>query len=189
MIVLGGGDSRRLGQDKLAARLGRTTVLDTLLTGLVDVLGSAQITVVGPTRPTRVPVRWCRESPPGGGPVAGLALALPHDPAAVVTVVAGDQPFAAAALPLLLGAREPADAAIGVDSQGRDQPLLGAYLVGPLRAAIGTEHRGRSVRSVLSQLTVVRVPLAAIWCLDVDTEADLLAAREAAQARSPTLER
>lgn len=189
MIVLGGGASRRLGQDKLAAPLGASTVLDTLLTGLADVLAGVPITVVGPARPTCVPVRWCQESPPGGGPVAGLALALPDDPDALVAVVAGDHPFAAAALPGLLGACGRADAAIGVDSSGRDQPLLAAYRTGPLRAAIGAQAHGRSVRSVVSQLTVVRVPLDAAWCLDVDTAADLAAARAMAQERSLTLER
>ena len=187
MIVLGGGGSRRLGQDKLAAQLGATTVLDTLLAGLVDVLGAPSITVVGPARPTCVPVRWRQESPPGGGPVAGLALALPDDPSAVVTLVAGDHPFAAAALPVLLGARRGADAAIGVDPSGRDQPLLGAYLSGPLRSAIGPQPHGLAMRPVVSRLTVVRVPLDAQWCLDVDTAADLAAAREVAQAF--TLER
>lgn len=186
MIVLGGGGSRRLGHDKLAAQLGTATVLDTLLAGLVDVLAGPQITVVGPARPTCVPVQWCQESPPGGGPIAGLAFALPDDPAAVVSVVAGDHPFAAAALPVLLSARCGADAAIGVDPSGRDQPLLGAYLSGPLRVAIGADAHGRSVRSVLSRLTVVRVPLETLWCLDVDTEADLAGARDVAQARAPT---
>lgn len=189
VVVLGGGGSRRLGQDKLAAQLGASTVLDTLLAGLVGVLADAQITVVGPARPTCVPVRWCQESPPGGGPVAGLAAALPDDPDAVVGVVAGDQPFAAAALPVLLGARGQADAAIGVDSSGRDQPLLGAYRTGPLRAAIGAQASGRAVHSVLSQLTVVRVSLDAAWCLDVDTAADLATARAMAKPRTPTLER
>ena len=180
VIVLGGGDSVRLGHDKLVAVLGEQTVLNTLLAGLADALPGVPVSVVGPERTTTLPVTWCREEPVGGGPVAGLAAALPLDPHAVVAVVAGDQPFAAPALaPLLaaLGSADGTDGAIGVDPSGRDQPLLAIYRCGPLRLAVGAQPAGQSVRSMLSRLSVVRVPLEGRWCLDVDTAADLDAAR------------
>ena len=177
VIVLGGGDSQRLGHDKLAALLGEVTVLDTLLAGLASALPGVPVSVVGPQRATLLPVTWCREEPVGGGPVAGLAVALPLDPDAVVAVVAGDQPFAAAALAPLGSALGSSDGAIGVDPSGRDQPLLSIYLAGPLRLAVGAQPAGQSVRSMLSRLRVVRVPLEGRWCLDVDTAADLDAAR------------
>ena len=177
VIVLGGGDSRRLGHDKLAAVIGELTVLNTLLAGLADALPGVPVSVVGPERTTTLPVTWCREEPVGGGPVAGLAAALPLDPHAVVAVVAGDQPFAAPALTPLVSAFGSTDGAIGVDPSGRDQPLLAIYRCGPLRLAVGAQPAGQSVRSMLSRLSVVRVPLEGRWCLDVDTAADLDAAR------------
>lgn len=177
VIVLGGGDSRRLGHDKLAALLGEVTVLDTLLAGLASALPGVPVSVVGPERATLLPVTWCREEPAGGGPVAGLAAALPLDPHAVVAVVAGDQPFAASALAPLGSALGSSDGAIGVDPSGRDQPLLAIYRCGPLRLAVGAQPAGQSVRSMLSRLTAVRVPLEGRWCLDVDTAADLDAVR------------
>ena len=180
VVVLGGGGSHRLGHDKLAASLGDRSVLDTLLAGLAAALPGVSVTVVGPERATALPVTWCREQPPGGGPVAGLAAALPVDPLAVVAVVAGDQPFAAPALALLVAALAGHDGAIGVDPSGHDQPLLAAYRCGPLRRAVGAQPAGQSVRAMVSRLTVVRVPLQGQWCLDVDTAADLDAARRLA---------
>jgi molybdopterin-guanine dinucleotide biosynthesis protein A len=181
VVVLAGGGSRRLGHDKLGAALGDTTVLDTLLDAVAQHQQHVPVVVVGPQRSTRTEVSWRFEDPPGGGPVAGLAAGIAElDPADVVGVVAGDQPFAAPALSVLLTALradELADAAIGVDPGGRDQPLLGVYRVAPLHQAIGDVAAGRSVRSVVGQLAVVRVPLQPQWCLDVDTAADLAAVR------------
>ena len=180
MVVLAGGGSRRLGHDKLTASLGRgATVLDTLLAGVRGALPLVDVTAVGPEVATTHPVTWVREDPPGGGPVAGLSAGLRGlDDGDVAVVLAGDQPFAGPALPLLLAALGTADAAIGVDPSGADQPLTGCYRVGPLRRAVGDAPAGRSVRSVLALLTVVRVDLSARASLDVDTAADLARARE-----------
>lgn len=182
VLVLAGGGSRRLGHDKLVATLGRgVTVLDALLAGVHDALPLVDVTAVGPRRTTTQPVTWVREDPPGGGPVAGLAAGLVGlDDGDVVVVLAGDQPFVGPALPLLLAARGDADAAIGVDPSGSDQPLTGCYRVGPLRRAVGPEPAGRSVRSLLTALTVVRVALSVQASLDVDTAADLAQARSVA---------
>lgn len=179
IVVLAGGGSKRMGNDKITADLGGSTVLNVLLSGLPP---EVDVVIVGPRRTTSRTVSWRVESPAGGGPVAGVVAGLASSADGdVVAVVAGDLPFAGPALEPLLAALYAAggraDAAIGVDPAGADQPLLAAYRVGPLRRAVGDDHAGRSVRSVLSLLTVVRVPLAATWCLDVDTAADLASAR------------
>jgi len=76
VIVLCGGTSRRLGaRDKTRELLGGTTVLDHLLD---DLPSQWQVICVGEKRVTHRSVRWCRESPPGGGPVAGIAAGLDH---------------------------------------------------------------------------------------------------------------
>ena len=188
MVVLAGGGSQRLGHDKLAAALGRAgggvTVLDALLTGVRDALPLVDVTAVGPLRTTTQPVTWVREDPPGGGPVAGLSAGLVGlDDGDVVVVLAGDQPFVGPALPLLLDALGDAEGAIGVDPSGADQPLTGCYRVGPLRQAVGADPAGRSVRSVIVALTVVRVPLSAQASLDVDTAADLARASDVLDGR------
>jgi molybdopterin-guanine dinucleotide biosynthesis protein A len=185
VVVLAGGSSRRMGGgDKTALDLGTgQSVLGHLVSSLDT---SVPVVVVGPERPLERSVRWARESPPGGGPVAGLAAgvgALRSDGAEWVVVIAGDQPFAASAVPELLAARTAEVAAVvGVDTDGRDQPLLGAYRISALSRLLGAGSEslaGRSVRSLVEQLTVRRVALPARSTLDVDDQAALAAARAA----------
>jgi len=181
VVVLAGGSSRRLGHDKIVADLGGGTVLDELLSTLDRRLPGTPLVCVGPPRDTQRQVTWLIEDPPGGGPVAGLARALDDVPdGAWLGVVAGDQPFAGAAVALL--AREVAVASSDVDAvlaldDGRAQPLLDVYRAGPLRAAIGDDRADRSVRSVVRALRVQEVAVPAGSALDVDTADDLERAR------------
>lgn len=191
MVVLAGGDSRRLGRDKLAVVLAGRSVLDHLLDGVRAAAGGVPVVAVGPSRPTDVPVTWVREQPAGGGPVAGLARALELAPSneALVAVVAGDQPFAGEGLAALLTACSPEAADVegwlGVDGDGREQPLLALYRCGALRRAVGAWPAGRSVRSVVRELAVSGVAVPALATLDLDTEDDVRRAQEAALARRP----
>lgn len=152
--------------------------------------------------------RWIRERPPGGGPVAGLAAgiaALP-DTVDVVIVLAGDLPFAGPAgarlgTALAVGearsvGRDPTapDAVIGRDPTGRDQPLVAAYRLAPLRAALGPPATvaGRSMRSVVAGLRTVRAPVSAREAFDLDTPqalatAEALLATADSDARSCSL--
>jgi molybdopterin-guanine dinucleotide biosynthesis protein A len=192
VVVLAGGRSRRLGHDKLVARLGDGTVLDHLLDALGRVLAGVPILCVGPPRDTQRQVTWLIEDPPGGGPVAGIARALDHldetdqiDQAddGWLAVVAGDQPFAAEALAGLtreaLGAGSDVDAVLARDGE-RTQPLLAVYRVGALRRAIGADAANRSVRSVVRELRARELVVPRGSALDVDTAADLEAARHVA---------
>jgi molybdopterin-guanine dinucleotide biosynthesis protein A len=177
-IVLVGGRSARFGTDKTAAPLGRGSVLGALLGGLGPDL---PVVLVGPARPLPAPgrvVRWAREHPPGGGPVAGLAAgaaALP-DGTDIALLLGGDQPFAGGAVPRLLAALDTereADAAMGVAPDGSRQLLCTAVRVPALRAALPPEPAGRSVRSLAVSWRIVEVPVSEREALDVDTPADL----------------
>lgn len=187
LVVLAGGGSRRLGHDKLTVQLAGVTVLDRLLAGLASLVPGVPVTVVGPPRSSPQPVTWVSEDPPGGGPVAGIHRALEEvtDPNWLVGVVAGDQPFAATAIPALLLAAQDGrlDGAIAVDGTNRDQPLLAVYRTGPLRTAIGPEPSGRAVRSVTASLRLGRVRIPEDVMLDIDTEDDVRRARALATPR------
>jgi molybdenum cofactor guanylyltransferase len=143
VIVLCGGTSRRLaGLVKTHESLAGTTVMDHLL----DALPSGwDVVCVGEERVTTRSVEWCRESPAGGGPVAGIAAGLDHlaqRGTEICVVVGGDMPFAAPAVPGLvdmLDARPELDAMLATDPDGRRQPLLAAYRCGALRAALPRE--------------------------------------------------
>ena len=143
VVVLCGGTSRRLGGgDKTREPLGGSTVLDHLLDGLPD----WPVVCVGESRETVRPVAWTREDPPGGGPVAALAAALPLVAGDVVVALAGDMPFAGAAVRGLVAAVRAApvlDAALAADGSGRAQPLLAAYRTAALLRCPPRAGRGR----------------------------------------------
>ena len=181
VIVLCGGTSRRLGGvDKTRESLAGTTVLDHLLD---DLPPGWPVICVGEMRATTRSVRWCRESPAGGGPVAGLAAGLElirRLGAVICVVVGGDMPFAAAAVPTLvdaLNAQPELDAVLALDPKGRRQPLLAAYRVEALRSALPGEPGGARLMAVVDALLVGTVTCEARTTLDVDTPEALEQAR------------
>jgi molybdopterin-guanine dinucleotide biosynthesis protein A len=206
-IVLAGGTSRRWGgQDKTAAVLGGLPVLCRAVAAVLP--GTTHLVVVAPQdHPARgaitasatdagCPLSWTREEPPGGGPVAGLAAGIaalgPRPPGRVV-VLAGDLPFARAALPRLLAALgptgdpadqpagdtpdDPADVALGRDPDGRRQPLLAAYRTAAITPRLAGPVRDLPLRAVLSGLRAVEVPVTDRESLDLDTPESLARAQ------------
>jgi molybdenum cofactor guanylyltransferase len=176
-VVLCGGAGVRFGGDKTRAPFGDATVLDHLLDGLPP---DWPVICVGSARATHRTVAWCREDPPGGGPVAALAAALHHVGSPVVVVLGGDMPYAAAPAPGLAATLEAGpglDAAVGRDGDGRLQPLLAAYRTAALRRAVPDPPAGAPLMRLLDALRPVVVPLDDPSALDVDTPADLDRAR------------
>ena len=178
VIVLCGGTSRRMaGRDKTRELLTGTTVLDHLLN---DLPSSWAVVCVGDERATTRSVRWCRESPAGGGPVAGIAAGLEAVDDKICVVIGGDMPFAAAALPTLvdtLTAQPGLDAVLASDPDGRTQPLLAAYRCEALRAALPREPGGARLMAVVGSLQIDTVDCDARTTLDVDTPEALEQAR------------
>ncbi|WP_330331433.1 molybdenum cofactor guanylyltransferase [Streptomyces sp. NBC_00536] len=189
-IVLAGGAARRLGgADKPALSVGGRALLDRVLDACAD---AADTVVVGGRRPTSRPVRWAREEPPGGGPLAALAAGLRHTDAEVVLVLSADLPFldrgtVRALRTAVTGAGTagtPVDGALLRDADGRDQPLVAAYRTASLRRAtalLAAEHGGLTglpLRALTAGLELARVSAAApLASFDCDTWDDLAAAR------------
>jgi molybdopterin-guanine dinucleotide biosynthesis protein A len=145
-VVLAGGSARRLGgADKPGVRVGGRALLDRVLSACA---GAAATVVVADPRPTARPVRWVREDPPGGGPVAALDAGLRATAAPVVLVLSADLPFLDPATVTRLTSALAASGAEGAllrDAEGRDQPLVAAYRAEALRRALdrlAAEHGG-----------------------------------------------
>jgi molybdopterin-guanine dinucleotide biosynthesis protein A len=184
-IVLAGGAARRLGgADKPSIRVGGRPLLNRVLTACA---GARNTVVVAVPRPTSRPVRWTREDPPGGGPVAALDAGLRHTTADHVVVLSGDLPFLEeATMERLLAALHTtgADAALLTDADGRDQPLVAAYRTAPLRRALsdlaeegdGTGLTGLPLRRLTAALDLTRVP-DPVASFDCDTWDDIADAR------------
>ncbi len=175
-VVIAGGRAQRFGADKTRALLAGRPLLDHVLAGLPEGL---PVVVVGPARPTARPVRWTREEPVHGGPVAALAAGLAalegpgDDGVDVVVLLAADAPFATTAVPRLLAAVAGRAAAVGTDADGRRQWLVSALRVPDLRAVLPPDPAGASLRSVVGALDAVAVALADAEALDVDEPADV----------------
>ena len=185
VIVPAGGAARRLdGADKPGLTVGETTLLDRVLAACA---GARTTVVVGPARPTtRAVVRWTREQPPGGGPVAAVAAGLDLVTADTVLLLAADLPFLdRRTVERLASALEEAgpytDAAVLVDAGGRDQPLTAAYRTAALRAALaalGGDPAGQPLRRLVGGLNRLRVADTDNVAYDCDTWEDLEQARE-----------
>lgn len=128
-IVLCGGRSRRFGEDKTQAALHGRPVLDWLLDSLP---GGWDVICVGHERPTtRAGVRWTREHPAGGGPVAALAAGLALVSAPTVVLLGGDMPFGGAAA-----------ARLAEDLGEGSVDCLVASSVGPRASSVGPSASG-----------------------------------------------
>ncbi|MBF9068237.1 molybdenum cofactor guanylyltransferase [Streptacidiphilus sp. NEAU-YB345] len=197
-VVLAGGAARRLGgEDKPGLVVGGASLLDRVLAACA---AAQRTVVVGPERPTARPVRWTRETPPGGGPVAGLAAGMESVTAEVVVLLAADLPFLdAPTVHALVAALDPhvdADRDVGagagagadgvlldgvvlVDADGRDQPLAAAYRTAVLRAKLAQlpSPEGAPLRALTRDLHLLRLPDTRHAAVDCDTWDDVHEAR------------
>lgn len=177
-IVLAGGGSVRLGQDKTRVKVAGRAALDRVLTALA---GAGQVVVVGPRRPVHAPgvaLRWTREDPPGGGPAAGVAAAVTLVRQPWVVVLAGDLPLVSTATVGRLLDLATVDSAAGgavlVDADGRRQHLTVALRTARLRErAAQRDWRGAAMWSLLDGLVLVEVPAVGSETLDLDEPDDV----------------
>ena len=168
VLLAGGRGSRMGGVHKPALVVAGSTLLDRCLTAVADAVTTV---VVGPETETRRPVRWTREEPPGGGPVAGLAAGLALVDAETVAVLATDLTGVTADTVSRLRAAVAVDGAVLDD--GHVQWLIGVWRTESLRRVLPRNPAGASLRSVLGALDYARVAARPGETVDVDTPADL----------------
>jgi molybdopterin-guanine dinucleotide biosynthesis protein A len=179
-MILAGGSARRLdGADKPAVDVDGQTLLDR---AVAAAKGAERIVIVGPRRDSEFAdnVEWLQEDPPGGGPVAAIAAALPRIGEDYVLVLAADLPWIAAAVPFLLSAATKTDVAVLTD-QGRRQYLAAVWDTVALRAAVDglVEVRDVAAHTLYVGKQVTDVPDQGNWSVDCDTWDDIEAARTA----------
>jgi molybdopterin-guanine dinucleotide biosynthesis protein A len=188
-IVLAGGRSARLGGEPKAAlvREGRT-----LLASTVEAVEDARRTVVVGSIPANLElpdaVLRARESPPFGGPAAGIragwaALDAAGGPVCdFVLVLACDMPSVRPLVDALLGWAGSADpggwsGAVAVDAAGVRQPLAAVYRWTSLTEALARYPRpedvtGLPVRALTGGLRLASVHAPPGSTDDVDTWED-----------------
>lgn len=175
-IILAGGRAERLdGTPKPEVLIGATTLLERTVAAVRD---ADHIVIAGD-----VAVEGCItaiEEEPFGGPVSGIAAALPLTAADRVLVVACDHPFIEAAVPSLTTAHPGRDGVIAVDSTGRRQNLLTCLDRKTLVAALAALDSpvGVSMRQLLAALDVREIVIDDRAAFDVDTWDDVARGRE-----------
>ncbi|WP_258072686.1 molybdenum cofactor guanylyltransferase [Rathayibacter sp. AY1B7] len=181
-VVLAGGRASRLGGAvKPLLRHRESTLLGT---ALAAVRGAERRIVAGPSSlaPAVDGAELVQEDPPFGGPVAGLAAALPllDRPGAPdwVVVLAADLVAPASAVHTLLEVASNAVEAslLAVDASGRAQQLLGVHRRAALDEALTAlgDPDGASVRALLRDLPPRLVTVPGGTTDDVDAPADAL---------------
>ena len=173
-IVLAGGESRRFGADKSLAEFDGETLLERAVDA---VSGARRVVVVGAERMKIPGTSWTQESPPGGGPAAGIAaglavLGMEAEP--LVAVLASDLPFVdGSAIDALLNAASSQDGAAALDPDGKINPLLAVYRTVRLNEALSASPSlaGAALLRILSVLEVTEIELRA--ARDVDTRDEL----------------
>ncbi|WP_420492799.1 molybdenum cofactor guanylyltransferase [Kitasatospora camelliae] len=187
-MVLAGGAASRLGGgvDKPGLAVGGHTLLDRVIAACD---GARTVVAVGPRRPTeRAGVRWTREQPPGGGPVAAVAAGLDLVTADRVLVLAADLPFLdRPTVNRLLAGLADAEAALLVDAGGRDQMLAAAYRTPALRTALAAlgDPAGQPLRRLVAPLHTLRLADPEGVAYDCDTWEHLAQARTRDAAEHP----
>jgi uridine kinase/CTP:molybdopterin cytidylyltransferase MocA len=166
-------------------------LLDRALTSLPE---RATVIVVGSVRDVIRPVIFTSEDPPGGGPAAGLVAGVRRALAAsadAIVVLPADAPLGGQAARILLSrldAESSAEAVVGVDAHGREQPLQLALRPAAAEALVTAAGPGGaagvSARRLLDALrpgliTQVLAP-AELW--DIDTPDQLLAWQQRSSA-------
>jgi molybdopterin-guanine dinucleotide biosynthesis protein A/uridine kinase len=185
-VVLAGGTSQRFPPDKLSQVVAGTSLMDHALALLPE---HVLIVVVGGLREVARPVVFTSEDPAGGGPaaalVAGLRRAL-EEPSDAIVVLPADTPLGGQAAGTLLNrleAEPSAEAVVGVDAAGREQPLQLALLPRAAEALVAAAGPGGaagvSARRLLDVLRpgLVAHDLAPAELWDIDTADQLLAWR------------
>ena len=182
-VVLAGGASQRFPPDKLAQSVDDEPLLDRALASLPT---DFTVVVVGSVREVGRKVIFTSEDPPGGGPaaalVAGVRRALVEPIDAIVTLPA-DAPLGGQAASTLLSRLESdptAEAVIGVDANGLEQPLQLAMRPEAAQALVAAAGPGGaagvSARRLLDALRPgsVTQELAPAELWDIDTPDQLL---------------
>lgn len=172
-LILAGGESRRMGQDKANLLLGEQTLLQRV-SDIVQPLFPDVIVSVREYRADCDLPQVCDDLS-HAGPLAGLAAGLALTESPWVFAVACDMPFITRQLiECLAGFREGVDAVVPV-VQGYPQPLAAFYAtrsLGALREILNGSGR-HSLRELLDRLQVRYVNESEIQAADLRSFFDL----------------
>lgn len=155
-LILAGGDSSRMGQDKATLTLAGRTLLDRAIGTMQAIFPEVMVSVRQPRAGVSLP-QVCDEQEEGG-PLAGLVAGLAQTETPWLFALACDMPFVPEAVVEYLATRRKGHQAVVPLAGGYPQPLAAFYArsgLGVLRAALAADDR--SLRGALAKLDVCYV--------------------------------
>ena len=127
IIILAGGQSRRMGRDKLRLTLSGEALLERAVRRFSAGFPAVRVSTGSPERYPELGEKRIFDRYPGAGPLAGLEAAL-RETGGDVFLVGGDMPLASPeAAKKLIALCGEADACVLTDGDGRWEPLFGFY--------------------------------------------------------------
>lgn len=153
-IILTGGDSRRMGQDKASLLLGERSLLQHVISIVQPLFHEVIISVRQPRAEITLP-QVC-DDPSHRGPLAGLAAGLQSAKTPWVFVLACDMPFIEPAVIERLARFREGHQAVVPMVQGHPQPLAAFYAVSCTDAVLESLNGAgkHSLRELLDTLQV-----------------------------------
>jgi len=179
-IILIGGESKRMGQDKAAVKLANDSLLNRAIHNLQPLFKQLVISVREPRDHLLFP-QLC-DSGNARGPIMGIATALERVDTSWVFAIACDMPFIAADMIVSMAAQRGEWDAVVPLADGHLQPLAAFYsqaCLQPMQAQI--EAGQRSLKMLIENVDAAIVQEEALrQCdsnllsfMDLDTRADL----------------
>lgn len=156
LLVLAGGESRRMGRPKALLPVGRTTLIEWVVARLGPELAELLVAARSTDQlPPALHAHLVRDVHPGSGPLAGIEAGLVASRHEIVVAVACDMPWVAPDLVRRLVAAVAGHDAAVPRVDGRPEPACAAYRRGaaPVLAAALAGGR-RQAGAVLRDLHV-----------------------------------
>jgi molybdopterin-guanine dinucleotide biosynthesis protein A len=185
-VIMAGGDSRRMGQDKANLLLGERTLLQSVAATLHPLFPEVMVSVRQPRPEIDLP-QVC-DDPVHSGPLAGLAAALERASTPWIFAVACDMPFITPAVIEYLALQRADHQAVVPMVGGHPQPLAAFYAkscLDEVRTCLQSNGK-HSFRALLDRMRVCYVSEAQMLAVDpqlrsffdLDTPQDYQAAQK-----------
>ena len=127
-VILAGGNSRRMGRDKLNLMVSGSTLLESVVSRFQNEFEHIFLSVSDLTKYPDISIPRIVDISPGAGPISGLHAALSTLSAHGVFLIAADLPFAdAACARRIIELSDGYDACIIKLPNGNLEPLFGYY--------------------------------------------------------------
>lgn len=165
-VIMAGGDSRRMGQDKAGLLLGERTLLQSVIAVLQPMFAEVIVSVRQPRPEIDLP-QVC-DDPTHSGPLAGLAAALERSTTPWIFIVACDMPFITPPIIEFLALQRADAQAVVPMVDGYPQPMAAFYArscLDDVRTCLNGKGK-HSFRALLDKIQVCYVSEAQIKAVD-----------------------